>query len=345
MLTHATTHGRDHCGTFDQKSMKQKITLLLSLFFSLAIYSQIDSTKIAFIAYWSIGDDYDFKVSKVKREWKNDVLTKKDSSQYIANFKVLDSTEESYKIQWTYKNNIVSTFQEKAEKIFEDKEAVNQILKKNDLSKVIYKTNELGEFIEILNWKELGESTKLLLQEMLNNFEKKNPEKVNELRNAMNPIIDIYSSKQGLEQLAIKELQYFHSPFGLEYDITEPIEYKQELPNVLGGEPILADATLTFEEVDFENSFCSLKEETVINPDDTKRVVQELFTRMKIDESKTDNTFDNAVFDITDLNYYQYYFYPGVPHYIYGGRKFVLKMEKTDIEKIEELYIELIYDE
>ncbi len=325
--------------------MKQKITLLLSLFFSLAIYSQIDSTKIAFIAYWSIGDDYDFKVSKVKREWKNDVLTKKDSSQYIANFKVLDSTEESYKIQWTYKNNIVSTFQEKAEKIFEDKEAVNQILKKNDLSKVIYKTNELGEFIEILNWKELGESTKLLLQEMLNNFEKKNPEKVNELRNAMNPIIDIYSSKQGLEQLAIKELQYFHSPFGLEYDITEPIEYKQELPNVLGGEPILADATLTFEEVDFENSFCSLKEETVINPDDTKRVVQELFTRMKIDESKTDNTFDNAVFDITDLNYYQYYFYPGVPHYIYGGRKFVLKMEKTDIEKIEELYIELIYDE
>lgn len=325
--------------------MKQKTILLLSLFLSLISYSQIDSTKVSFIAYWSIGDDYDFKISKVKREWKNDVLTKKDSSQYIANFKVLDSTEKSYDIQWTYKNNIVSTFQEKAEKIFDDKEAVNKILKKNDLSKVIYRTNELGEFIEILNWKELGESTKLLLQEMLDSFEKKNPKKVNELRNAINPIIEIYSSKQGIEQLAINELQYFHFPFGLEYDITEPIEYEQELPNVLGGEPILADATLTFEEVDFENSFCSLKEQTVINQDDTKRVVKELFSRMKIEEPKAKETIDNAIFDITDLNYYQYYYNPGVPHYIYGGRKFILKMEKTNIEKIEELYIELIYDE
>ncbi|MEF3077385.1 hypothetical protein [Winogradskyella poriferorum] len=325
--------------------MKKKTILLLFLFFSLISYSQIDSTKVSFVAYWSIGDDYDFKVSKVKREWKNDVLTKKDSSQYIANFKVLDSNDKSYKIQWTYKNNIVSTFQEKAENIFDDKEAVNQILKKNDLSKVIYKTNELGEFLEILNWKELGESTKLLLQEMLNSFEKKNPEKVSELRNAINPIIEIYSSKQGIEQLAINELQYFHFPFGLEYDITEPIEYEQELPNVLGGKPIIADATLTFEEVDFENSFCSLKEETVINPDDTKRVVKELFTKMKIEESKAKETIDNAIFDITDLNYYQYYYNPGVPHYIYGGRKFILKMEKTNIEKIEELYIELIYDE
>ncbi|MCP4054623.1 MAG: hypothetical protein GY739_16495 [Mesoflavibacter sp.] len=284
--------------------MKQKTILLISLFLSLISYSQIDSTKVSFIAYWSIGDDYDFKISKVKREWKNDVLTKKDSSQYIANFKVLDSTEKSYNIQWTYKNNIVSRFQEKAEKIFDDKEAVNKILKKNDLSKVIYRTNELGEFIEILNWKELGESTKLLLQEMLDSFEKKNPKKVNELRNAINPIIEIYSSKQGIEQLAINELQYFHFPFGLEYDITEPIKYEQELPNVLGGKPILADATLTFEEVDFENSFCSLKEQTVINPDDTKRVVKELFSRMKIEESKAKETIDNAIFDITDLNYY-----------------------------------------
>lgn len=325
--------------------MKQKITLFLFLFSTLITYGQIDSTKIAFIAYWSKGDDYNFKVSKVEREWKNDVLTKKDSSQYIANFKVLDSTENFYKIQWTYKNNVVSTFQEKAEKLFDDKEAVDQILKKNDLSKVIYKTDELGEFIEILNWKELGESTTLLLQEMLNSFERKNPEKVNDLRKALNPIIEIYSSKQGIEQLAIRELQYFHFPFGYEYDITAPIEYEQELPNVLGGKPIMANATLTFEEVDFENGVCTLKEETVINPDDTKRVIQEFFTKMKIDESKTEDSIKNAIFDIRDLNYYQYYYNPGVPHYIYGGRKFILKMEETDFEKIEELYIELIYDE
>src|SRR5690606_26091677 len=104
------------------------------------VFSQTDSTKISFVAYWSIGDSYDFKVSKVNREWRNEILTKSDSSQYIANFKILDSTETSYKIQWTYKNDLVSTFQEKIHEIFENKQVVNEILQKNDLSKIIYET-------------------------------------------------------------------------------------------------------------------------------------------------------------------------------------------------------------
>lgn len=323
--------------------MKKNIILIFLLFCSLSIFSQTDSTKIAFVAYWAVGDSYDFKVSKVKRQWKDDILTKKDSSQYIANFKVLDSTDVSYKIQWTYKSDIVSTFQEKAKKLFTDKDRVDEIMKKNDLSKIIYQTNEFGEFIEIINWEQLSETTELLFQEIVKGFEKTNPEKINEIKKAIQPIIDIYSSKQGIEQLAIYELQYFHFPFGSEFDITKPLVYDQEFPNILGGKPILAQATISFQDVNFDEYFCTIKEEVLLDSKDTKRVVKKLFSKMDINNSDTKKAIKNAVLDITDLNYYQYYYNPGVPHYIYGSRKFILKMEKTDIEKIDELYIELIY--
>ena len=34
------------------------------------------------------------------------------------------------------------------------------------------------------------------------------------LKTAMKPFKEIYSSKQGVEQLVLKELQYFHFPLG-----------------------------------------------------------------------------------------------------------------------------------
>lgn len=307
--------------------------------------AQADSTKISFIAYWSKGDSYDFKVSKVKREWEKETLTKKDSSQYIANFKVLDSTESSYKIQWTFKNNIISSFQENSKKYFKDKKVLKEIIAKNDFSKIIYKTNEFGEFIEIVNWEDLAETTRLLLEEVIKSFEDKDPVKIASFRKKMQPIVDIYTSQSGIEQLALKELQYFHYPFGLEYDVTQPIEYEQDLKNMLGGKPIRSETTLTFEEVDFENYYCSIKEESELNSQDSKRVIKKLLKKMGLSDSETKKSISNAFLDIKDLNYYQYYYYPGVPHYIYGSRKSILKIDDEDKTKIDEIFIELIYEE
>lgn len=256
--------------------------------------AQADSTKISFIAYWSKGDSYDFKVSKVKREWEKETLTKKDSSQYIANFKVLDSTESSYKIQWTFKNNIISSFQENSKKYFKDKKVLKEIIAKNDFTKIIYETNELGEFIEIVNWEDLAETTRLLLEEVIKSFEDKDPVKIASFRKKMQPIVDIYTSQSGIEQLALKELQYFHYPFGLEYDVTKPIEYEQDLENMLGGKPIRSETTLTFEEVDFENYYCSIKEESELNSQDSKRVIKKLLKKMGLSDSETKKSISNA---------------------------------------------------
>jgi len=148
--------------------MNKTLTLLILLVFTIPLFGQTDTTKIAFIAYWSKGDSYDFKVTKIKKRWTNDKLTKNDSTQYIANFKVIDSTEKSYTLQWTFKNFLTNSYRENLNKLYENKQAVNDIVKKYDVTKVIYKTDEFGEFLEIINWKDISS----LMSNMLGELEK-----------------------------------------------------------------------------------------------------------------------------------------------------------------------------
>lgn len=323
--------------------MNKVLTLIFFTLFISTGFSQTDSTKIAFVAYWWVGDSYDFKVTKKEQNWRDDKLIKNDSSQYIANFKVLDSTETSYKIQWTYKNTLVSNIQNKIAKIFNDTKKVNQIISKYNITKVIYTTNEYGEFVDIENWKEISDFTKEFMNELERSFETKYPEKQKMLKELLTPLTKFYSSKEGVVQNAIYELLYFHFPFGTEYDTKEALECEQELPNVLGGDPIKGTATLTIDEIDFSDDYCVLKEEVSINEEDAKRVTTKMMKKMGLVDKEAEKLLKSATFDIKDLNYYQYYYYPGVPHRIYGCRRTFVEVDKTKTENISELIIEMIY--
>jgi hypothetical protein len=325
--------------------MNKYLTLIFYLVFTLSLSSQIDSTKVSFIAYWSKGDSYNFKVKKIKKRWKNRKLTKSDSTQYIANFKVLDSTAKTYTIQWSYKNNLINTYKKNLNKIYEDKKVVSEIIKKYDVTKIIYKTNEYGEFLDIINWQEISDLMSKMLGELEKSIQIRKPEKLKEVEKAMKPLAKIYSSKDGIEQLILYELQFFHFPFGSEYDINVPLKYEQELPNMVGGKPIKGKAKLSIKEVNFDDLYCVLKEEVVVNPNDTKRQVIMLLKKMGLDRNKTEEIMKTAVFDITDLNYYQYYYDPGIPHRVYGSRKTKLNMDTNSVENLEELEIELVYKE
>ena len=89
--------------------MRLIITLLLSTCLQVCALAQSDSTNVAFVSYWSVGDEWHFRITKIKEQWKEGVLAKKDSSQYIAWLEVIDSTENSYKIKWSFENAILSS--------------------------------------------------------------------------------------------------------------------------------------------------------------------------------------------------------------------------------------------
>ena len=52
---------------------------------SSSTFAQVDTTKVSFIAYWSVGDVYKYEVSKYKKQWRGEDLIKNDYSKYLAN--------------------------------------------------------------------------------------------------------------------------------------------------------------------------------------------------------------------------------------------------------------------
>lgn len=317
--------------------MKKILIIVVILSITTNLFSQIDSTKVAFVSYWSIGDSYNFKVTKINQQWKEDKLTKDQKQEYIANFTVIDSTDNSYTINWSYENDLGNTYNIPKELL--------ERFSKYKLTEIKYKTSEVGDFLEILNWKEVGEIMNSMFDDIIEVLGENDKKKKDALKLAMLPFKQMYSSKQGVEQLVLKELQYFHFPMGLEYDITEPLIYDDELPNMFGGEPIKAKAKLYFEDVDFEESFCIVKQEMSLNPEDTKLLLNQVFKQMKLENKELDEAFKTSVFEINDNNTFEFYFNPGIPHRIETTREFIIDINKEKGKRIDKTIIELIYNE
>jgi hypothetical protein len=314
--------------------MRKTLSLITILLISTNLFSQIDTTKIAFVSYWSIGDSYNFKISKIKKQWKEGKLTKDQKQDYIANFKVIDSTENSYIINWSYENDLGNTYKI-PEKLLDR-------FSKYKITEIKYKTSEVGYLIEILNWKEVGDTMNSMIVDIIEVLGDKDEMKKDALKTAMQPFKQIYSSKQGVEQLVLKELQYFHFPMGLEYDITEPLLYDDELTNMLGGRPIKAKAKLYFENVDFEESFCVIKQELSLDPKDTKDLLKQFFKQMKLGNKEVKKALETAVLQIEDKNVFEYYYNPGIPHRIETIRETIIDVDKAKVKNIDKTIIELI---
>lgn len=300
---------------------------------SLTCFSQTDTTKVAFVSYWSIGDSYNFNISKIKQQYREGKLTTDQKQDYIANFKVIDSTATSYTITWSYENDLET---------YNIPEALLSKFSKYRITEIKYKTSEVGAFLEILNWKEVGDKMNSLFDEIVDLMGEKDQEKQAKIKSALLPFKNIYSSKQGVEQLVLKELQYFHLPMGLEYDITEPLYYDEELPNMFGGKPIKAKASLTFENVDFEENYCVIKQELSLDPEDTKQVLKEAFTQMKLGNKELTKLLKDAVLQIEDKNIYEYYYNPGIPKRIEAVRETTMNIKDEKAKRIDKTTIELI---
>jgi len=114
---------------------------------------------------------------------------------------------------------------------------------------------------------------------------------------------------------------------------------------VFGGKPIRARGRLHFEEVDFDEGFCVLRQELSLDPVDTKDMLRQVFTKMDLDDSGMEEALRTAVFEINDSNTFEYYFDPGVPHKIETIRESIIDINKEKGKRIDKTLIELIYNQ
>ncbi len=314
--------------------MIKQLYLFLFSCITLPAFSQDDSTKIPFVAYWSIGDSYDFKILKSQKTWSENEITKDDQHEYIANFTVIDSTKDSYTIVWKYDLD-PNEFLEIPNEYKESFSKFNQIAVK-------YKTTETGVFVEILNWQEVSEVMNDLIDQIVLEVAGKDAEKRDELNSYFGPLKQLFLSKQGVEELVYKDIQLFHLAIGQEFDTKEPLIVEGFMPNMFGGDPIKATTKIEVEDVLLKEKFCSIKQETRIDSEGTKAMVLDLLKRMNLDVEEMEIIIETAVLEFVDSTEFNFFYDPCIPLLIETRREMIMNINGEDLKFLDKTVIELV---
>ena len=309
--------------------------IVILLVFTTENYSQekteVDTTKIAFIAYWAKGNSYKFKMVKSIERIKNDKTVRNDSIVYNAFFKVLDSTSTSYKISWKYNCDILYSLN-LPEKLKKNKKSITDI-------EVIYTTDENGTGVNIENWQTISDIYTKVINDVKSNL---TPEEDKIYSSVLDPIINALSKQEGVEEYCTKELKLFHFPFGVEFDPEEELTYDQIIPSPYSKEGLKAKTRVYFEDHNYKDSHCTFYSELNIDPEDSKKMLTSLLKNMGIKDKDLKQDIKKSKYEINDFNGYDYIYNPGVPMYIINTRKVVMDIKGQKESRIDTIEIEFV---
>lgn len=317
---------------------RQFFNLVILLFCGFG-FGQSDSLSVQFVAYWDLGDSYDYRITKIKKTFDNEVTISSDSTTYFGTFTVIDSTANDYLINWKYKANFTDLPLEYSE-----------LLNNNNIVLDFkYKTTELGEFLGLENWEEVAETLR-------SNFKSGTAANLNNTGIGsdlfLQSIYKDFLTKEAVEELILAELQLFHFPFGSALDPNEDLVYENEFTNFFGEEPLKGTSEIKFTDVDYENLFCVFTMRSSIDEDDTKQMLTDFLLKTypkndlaDMSKEKIEEILNEFKYNVSDDNVFSYFYYPGVPFVIESNR--IVEISSPEIQRrvIDTKRIELIFDE
>jgi len=221
------------------------IKVIVAIFltvFSTRAFAQInlnDSTAQV-ISYWNLGDSYSYSISLQKLKIKDQDTTSNEFMTYSVDVSVVDSTENSYDIEWFYHNYQTNS--------------TNEIIKKitalaEDL-KIVIETDELGTIKGVKNWEDVTASIKKSLEPIRDEYKN-----IPQLGKVFDQLETMYNSKAGIENMAIQDIQQFHFFHGGKYALGEVNEYATKVPNGYNpNEELDSRLTLYLDEINSDDN-------------------------------------------------------------------------------------------
>lgn len=254
--------------------MKQFLTILFFILFNTTTFAQInlkDSTVQA-IGYWDKNEKQSYTITTDKFKIREGDTISKSQLTYDVDITIVDSTANSYVIEWKYSNYRVTggeLIRQKIDAVFQD-------------LTIRFKTDEMGSFEELLNWQEVRDHLKktstLLLQEF------KNEPKLMEV---MAEVGKVYNSKENIESIAINDIQQFYMFYGGKYIKGETTEANIQIPNIFGGKPFDADVVLYLDEINEKDENYILRYEQTVDEKQLLAAVTEYVSKIAKTAGKT----------------------------------------------------------
>jgi hypothetical protein len=222
--------------------IKEFLTILL-LAIGTTTFGQInmaDSTAQV-ITYWEKGEKQNYFMTAEKIKIKGSDTTIREMTTYDVEITILNNHEKTYTIEWLYKD-IKSNSQNPI---------VQKLMNINKDMKVVFKTDEFGAFIEVVNWKEI----KAYIQKEVSTL-RKDFKEIQEMDNVIKQIEATYSTKEAIESASIKDIQQFRTFHGAKYKLGEVIKGQIKVPNLYGTEPFDSEFSLSLDEInEADNNF------------------------------------------------------------------------------------------
>ena len=235
--------------------MKKLLVFGIIFLISSNLFSQIsikDST-VQVIGYWSKYDKQSYDVTYEKYKVKNKDTISRELMKYEVDVKIIDSTANSYTIEWFYKNYSIDTENELVRKL-------TSIA--NDIS-VKIKTDEYGAFVEVIDWEEVRDYLEKVTEKL-----KVELKDVPNYKEIIANVMSIYSTKESVEANAIKDALQFYKFHGVKYKLGEELTGKLETSNNYGGKPFETDVQYSLDEINETDGNSILRSNEIINSEE-----------------------------------------------------------------------------
>ena len=226
--------------------------LAITGFFYLLITSTFGQINMAdstvqVVGYWDKNEKQSYLITLEKLKILNEDTTSREFWRYEVDITVVDSTSDSYTIDWHYHDYDIQT----------SDDLINKVASISEDMTITIKTDELGTVKEVVNWEEIQayiyKGTAILREELkdIPNMEK-----------FITQMESMYSSKEMIQAVATKDIQQFYTFHGGKYLLGEEISAMVKSPNLYGGEPFDTDLIVWLDEIypEDNNSILRMKQ-------------------------------------------------------------------------------------
>jgi hypothetical protein len=232
--------------------MKKYYLVIFFILKTLSVFAQINPTDSTaqVIGYWEKNEKQSYSIATDKIKLSGSDTTSREIIKYDVDIFIIDSTAESYTIEWFYKNYSIDT----------DNKLVKKLASMAQDMKVIIKTDEFGAFEEVLNWEEVRDYIKKGINDMKKEF---NNQTV--LDKILQQIEDTYYTKAAIESAAILDILQFYTFHGAQYKLGELLKMERQLQNLIGPEPFDTQLTVYLDEINIEDDNYVLRASEIVD--------------------------------------------------------------------------------
>jgi hypothetical protein len=306
------------------------IFILLNII-SLSLSAQADfhyAPTIPLQTVWKKGETYTYELEKgYIQYWDNQEINQSKTRQNVA-LTVVEINDKGFVIEATY-NSVAYFLPENLKAI----KGYEKLIEKYKETKVRYAISPTGQFLGILNGRDIQQMILDILDMAETTFEKNES-----ITTVLNNMRCQMTSEAYITENYCQELRLLHQFYGKEYKAKNYQEYDTEVANILepNGKPIPAKATFKADWLD--EKYCVIEHTLLPNETIMKRLTFDYFKKMSSGDITIENT-EGVPLKVNDEGKYLYHQKSGWLIELYKTRTIELESEK----KIE--YIKMYLQE